>query len=82
VRIHYRRRAEDGECFKGKYRYRAGIEGTNSRYGHMIGSRRLRYQGLECVRFGWVTKALGINLFRTAKYVSKIVDRAFLCINV
>gem|GEM_PF-5653725 len=69
VRIYQRRKAEDGETFRNKYRYRSGIEGTNSRYVHMLGAKRLRYRGLERVRFAGITKALGINLFRTVKYV-------------
>jgi len=72
VRVYRRRMAEDEKVFRSKYRYRAGIEGTNSRYVHMTGARRLRYRGLERVRFAGVTKALGINLFRTAKYVVEI----------
>jgi len=77
VRVYQRRKAEEGETFKSKYRYRAGIEGTNSRYVHMTGAKRLRYRGLPQVRFAGITKALGINLFRTAKYVretSKLLE--------
>ena len=69
VRIYQRRKAEDGDTFKNKYRYRSGIEGTNSRYVHMLKAKRLRYRGLEPVRFAGTIKALGINLFRTVKYV-------------
>ena len=77
VRVYQRRKAEAGETFKSKYRYRAGIEGTNSRYVHMTGAKKLRYRGLEQVRFAGITKALGISLFRTAKYVretSKLLE--------
>lgn len=84
VRIWHRRKAEEGKPFKSKYRYRAGIEGTNSRYVNMLGAKRLRYRGLERVRFAGTTKALGINLFRTAKYVRDtgklLVNQADSCI--
>ncbi len=72
VRIYQRRVLEEEDAFKNRYRYRAGIEGTNSRYLHMTGAKRLKYRGLERVRFAGTIKALGINLFRTAKYVQKI----------
>jgi IS5 family transposase len=69
VRNYQRRRAEEGETFQKKYRYRSGIEGTNSQYVHQLGARRLRYRGQERVRYAGIIKALGINLFRTVKYV-------------
>ncbi len=72
IRTYLRRQYEDTEAFKDKYRWRSGIEATNSRYIHMTGARRLRYRGTERVSFAGITKALGINLFRTAKYVQEI----------
>ena len=60
-----------------KYRYRAGIEGTNSRFIHMMGARRVRYRGLKRVGFAETMKAVGINMFRVARYLRKtrkIVD--------
>ncbi len=69
VRGALRRQYEQTEEFREKYRYRAGIEATNSRYIHMTGARRLRYRGLSRVDYAARLKALGINLFRTAKYV-------------
>ncbi|MCK5788988.1 MAG: transposase, partial [Chlamydiia bacterium] len=61
------RQYEQSEEFKDKYRYRSGIEATNSRYIHMTGARRLRYRGLLRVDYSATLKALGINILRTAK---------------
>lgn len=63
------RRDEQSDAFKEKYRYRAGIEATNSRYIHMTGARRMRYRGLKRVAYAARLKALGINLFRAAKFM-------------
>lgn len=65
-----RRQYEQSDEFKDKYRYRAGIEGTNSRYIHMTGARRMRYRGLMCVDYAARLKALGINMFRTARFAA------------
>lgn len=77
IRIYRRRLYEETKEFKDKYRWRSGIEATNSRYIHMTGARRLKYRGIEKVSWAGITKVLGINLFRTAKYVretSKLLD--------
>jgi len=63
------RRYEQSEAFKDKYRYRAGIEATNSRYIHMTGARRMRYRGLKCIDYAAKLKALGVNMFRTARFM-------------
>ena len=65
----FRRRYQQSEEFKEKYRYRAGIEATHSRYIHMTGARRMRYRGLKCIDYAARLKALGINMFRAAKYL-------------
>ena len=57
-----------GKEFKEKYRYRSGIEATNSRYIHMTGAGRLNYRGLPKISYAARLKALGINLFRAARY--------------
>ena len=69
IRIWLRREYERSDEFEEKYRYRAWIEATNSRYIQMTRARRVRYRGLPRVSFAEVMKALGINLFRTAKYI-------------
>jgi len=71
IRLWQRRQYESSEEFKDKYRYRSGIEATNSRYIHKTGARRVRYRGLENVGFAETIKALGINMFRVAKYMEK-----------
>lgn len=63
------RRYEQSHEFKDKYRYRAGIEATLARYVHMTGARRIRYRGLERIDYEARLKALGINIFRVAKWV-------------
>ncbi len=69
VKTTIHRQYEQSEEFKDKYRYRSGIEATNTRYIHMTGARRLRYRGLIRVDFAATLKALGINIFRTAKFL-------------
>jgi hypothetical protein len=65
-----RRRYQRSAEFKDKYRYRAGIEATTSRYIHMTGARRMRYRGLMRIDYAARLKALGINMFRTAKWLA------------
>ena len=64
-----RRCYEQSEDFKEKYRYRSGIEATNSRFIHMTGARRMRYRGLKRIDYAARLKALGINMFRAAKFM-------------
>jgi hypothetical protein len=72
IRLWQRRQYEGSAEFKDKYRYRAGIEGTNSRYIHMTGARRVRYRGQENVGFSETIKALGINMFRVCEYIKDL----------
>jgi hypothetical protein len=77
IRLWQRRQYEGSAEFKDKYRYRSGIEGTNSRYIHQTGARRVRYRGQENVEFAETMKALGINMFRVNKYsveLNKFID--------
>ncbi len=69
VNVSFRRRYEQSEAFKEKYRYRSGIEATNSRFIHMTGARRMRYRGLKRIDYAARIKALGINMFRAAKFM-------------
>jgi hypothetical protein len=66
------RREQKTERFQQEYKYRAGIEATNSRYVNMTGVRRLRYRGLKRVKYAAILKALGINLFRVTKFLDQI----------
>jgi hypothetical protein len=67
VRLAIRRQYEETEEFRDRYRWRAGIEATNSRLKSQTGAGRLRYRGLEKVRFAVKLKALGINILRAAR---------------
>ena len=68
----FRRIYEESLEFKDEYRYRSGIEATNSRFIHLTSARRSRYRGIEKMKFGQKLKALGINLFRVVKYRKKV----------
>ena len=73
-----RRQYEESIDFKDEYRYRSGIEATNSRFIHMTGVRRSRYRGLEKMKFGQKLKTLAINVFRTAKYLQKLHKNVYI----
>ena len=76
----FRRKYEESYEFKDEYRYRSGIEATNSRFIHMTSARRSRYRGLEKMKFGQKLKALAINVFRVVKYrkkLRKLVDISY-----
>lgn len=64
LRIAKRRIKEDETEFKERYRYRSGIEATNSFYNTLTGVKHLRVRGLKAVRFCAVLKAIGVNIFR------------------
>lgn len=66
-RLAVRRQREETDTWRDRYRWRAGIEGTNSRYKSQMGAGHLRVRGFEKVRFATVLKALGLNIFRAAK---------------
>jgi hypothetical protein len=71
-----RRQYEQCDEFKDKYRYRSGIEASISRFIHMTGARRLRYRGLKRVDYAARLKVLGINIFRTAKFLTHQENQA------
>jgi len=70
-RLACRRAKEKGEGFREKYRWRAGIEGTMSRYKSQMGAKRLRVRGMGAVRFAARLKALGLNILRCAQAVAE-----------
>ena len=61
-----RRKSEQQESFTGRYRWRAGIEGTMSRLKHWMGLGMLRVRGLAAVTYHAVLAALGLNILRCA----------------
>ena len=76
LKSHFRREYEESNEFKDEYRYRSGIEATNSRFIHMTSARRSKYRGLGKMRFGQKLKALAINVFRVVKYNEKLENYA------
>ena len=70
LRLARRRAYEETSEFRDKYRWRAGIEGTNSHYKSETGAGCLRVRGLPRVRFSAILKALGLNILRSARALS------------
>ncbi len=66
LRLAQRRAYEQTKEFKDRFRWRAGIEGTNSHLKSDVGAGRLRVRGINSVRFAVVLKALGLNILRCA----------------
>ena len=65
---HAQRRAhEQTPEFRHTFRWRSGIEGTNSHFKSDLGAARLRVRGLPSVRFAVTLKALGLNILRCAR---------------
>lgn len=69
LRLAQRRAHEQTREFKDRYRWRAGIEGTNSHLKSDVGAARLRVRGLASVRFTVTLKALGLNILRCARAI-------------
>jgi hypothetical protein len=65
-----RRLAEEEPAFKERYRWRAGIEGTMSRFKHQIGCAALRVRGKAAVAYEAFMGALGLNILRCAQCVA------------
>jgi len=78
LRSAYRRVWETTPEFREAYRWRAGIEGTNSQFKSQLGTARLRVRGLESVRLAVTLKALGLNIFRCARALCARM-RSFFC---
>jgi hypothetical protein len=74
LRIASRRIKEDEPEFKERYRYRSGIEATNSFYNTLTGVKYLRVRGLKAVRFCVVLKAIGVNIFRATAVRRAVSD--------
>lgn len=68
VRQRARRLADAGEAFRQRYRWRAGIEATMSRFKHQMGMARLRVRGMAKVTYVAMLRALGLNIHRVAAY--------------
>jgi hypothetical protein len=66
---HRERRLRDrSDEFRGRYRWRAGIEGTMSRFKHRMHMAALRVRGRAAVGYTTFLRALGLNIHRVAVY--------------
>ena len=65
-RLDARRREQDTEAFRKRYRKRSGIEGTNSGVKRRTGMARLRVRGSPAVFASILLKVTGWNILRAA----------------
>ncbi len=72
VRLINRRREEQTDAFKDKYRPRSGIEATNSIVNRVTGMGRLRVRGRPAVFSSLLLKVAGCNVLRAASVRSLI----------
>jgi hypothetical protein len=66
VRQRARRLSDASDVFRKRYRWRAGIEDTMSRFKHQMGMAKLRVRGLAKVTYTAMLRALGLNIHRVA----------------
>jgi hypothetical protein len=71
VRLAKRRAAEITPAWREKYRFRAGIEASNSQYDRRTGVKHLRVRGLPAVSFCVVLKAAAINILRAVAFKNR-----------
>jgi len=64
MRLAKRRKYEQTDEFKERYRWRAGVEATMSEFDRRTGVKNLRVRGLKAVRYCAALKAIGVNIFR------------------
>ncbi|MBA3484913.1 MAG: transposase [Pirellulales bacterium] len=72
VKQRERRLQDASEEFRHRYRWRAGVEATMSRFKHQMGMVRLRVRGMAKVTYAAMLRALGLNIFRVAAYRTAI----------
>jgi hypothetical protein len=70
-----RRLREDTDAFRARYRWRAGIEATMSRFKHQMAMARLRVRGMASVTYTALLRALGLNILRVAAYRTASMTR-------
>ena len=68
VRQRGRRLHDASQEFRERYRWRAGIEATMSRFKHQMGMAHLRIRGMAKVTYAAMLRALGLNIHRVAAY--------------
>ncbi len=66
-----RRKFEQTDEFNDEYRWRAGIEATNSSLKRQMGMKRLRVRGFKAVKTAVMLKLTGWNLFRAVALRAK-----------
>ena len=66
VRQRARRLSDKSEEFRSRYRWRASVEATMSRFKHQMGMVRLRVRGMTKVTYTAMLRALGLNILRVA----------------
>ncbi len=71
VRLSARRAHEKTFAFRDKYRFRAGIEATNSEFDRKTGVKQLRVRGLKAVSLAATLKAAAINILRAAAFTNR-----------
>jgi hypothetical protein len=71
VRIEKRRAYQKTKEFREKYRWRSGIEATNSHLAR-LGLKRLRVRGKKKANLRVQLKALGLNILRTIGYLRRV----------
>jgi hypothetical protein len=72
VKQRERRLSDASDEFRDRYRWRAGIEATMSRFKHQMGMARLRVRGMAKVTYTALLRALGLNIHRVAAYRAAI----------
>lgn len=77
LRCACRRAWEQTPEFKEEFRWRSGIEGTNSQFKLQLGGDRLRVRGMVSVRLVVTFKALGLNIFRCARALAARLRHVF-----
>jgi len=68
LRQRERRLADQTDAFQERYRWRAGIEGTMSRFKYQMGMAALRVRGHAAIGYATFLRALGLNIHRVAAY--------------
>lgn len=68
IRLLRRRDFELTAEFHDQYRFRSGIEATNSEIARRTGIKKLRYRGLRKVEYCVKLKAAGLNIIRAAAH--------------
>lgn len=59
---------EKRDEFCDRYRWRAGVEATMSRFKYQMGMACLRVRGIASVTYVATLRALGLNIRRVAAY--------------